>query len=242
MNDGSNVNNKKEREHDSLNYKYVIVVIFITILVVMGALGFSFSFFNPNTADGDTVINNIIAIFRHDDDDDDEDDEEKPYVIFNYVEKDFVGNGIRLLNQYPVSDEVGQNFKGADYVFEFRLVLNKWAKGTTYNIVAEKLINSDLREDLVKVYLESEGKVIKNVVRPDGSFKTFDELAQFEKHNINKNESLLYKGTITHEEARRGYKDFVFKMWISDDQKMNVSDFERTFIARINVYAEVDWR
>ena len=201
----------------------------------MGAFGISISVMNSIKIPGkDNIINNIIAIDK-DDGKDDDDDKDDSKLIFSYYEKPGVGNGIRLYNQFPTKDEIGKAFKGDNYVFEFRLILNEKATGVRYNIVAEKLPNSNLREELTKIYLESEGKVLSSVVRQDNKIKTFDEFSSYNKNNLR--EKLIYSSVITNEEARRGYKDFVFKMWVSDDAGFTTDDNAKTFMTRINVYA-----
>ena len=240
MKDSRKTDETKEQEEkrSKLSYKQLILIIFITTITVMFAMGFSFSIFDatlePNQ---DNIINNIIAILRGDDDDD-KPNEPSNDIIFSYYEKPFVGNGIRLYNQFPIKDEVGKAFKGDNYVFEFRLVLNENAVGVKYDLVAEKLTTSTLREELTKIYMESEGRDLPTVIESDGSVKTFNEYSRYSRKNPN--EILVYSGVITKEEARRGYKDFVFKMWVSDEIGFNQEDSAKTFITRINVYANKD--
>lgn len=236
MKDSRKTDETKEQEEkrSKLSYKQLILIIFITTITVMFAMGFSFSIFDatlePNQ---DNIINNIIAILRGDDDDD---KPNKPSndIIFSYYEKPFVGNGIRLYNQFPTRDEIGKAFEGENHVFEFRLILNKNAAGVRYDITAERLINSDLRNEAVKIYLENDGKVVDSVVRNTGRIKTFNEFKVYNKAKVN--ERVIYSSVITKAEAKRGYKDFVFKMWVSEDIMMTPDDNNRTFICRISVH------
>jgi len=220
-----------------LSYKQLILIIFITTFVVMGVIGFSFSVLDVDHGPfQDNIINNIIAILRDDDkDDDDDDDDDEGSLIFTYYEKPGVGNGIKLINQFPVSDEIGKAFQGDNYVFDFSLLLNERAEGIKYHIVAEKLVNSDLRPDAVKIYLDSEGKILNSVIRDTGRLKTFNEFASYNDKRTS--EKVIYTGVISKQEARRGYKNFTLKMWVSEDIKMTSSDFNKSFIVRINVYA-----
>lgn len=241
-----NDRNKGKKEKGS--NKKLILVLLIFVITFLG-FGVSISVMNGIKRPAkDNVINNIIAIDREDDpgDDDDGKDDNKDdeggetgsKIIFSYYENPGVGNGIDLYNQFPVSDEVGKAFKGDNYVFEFKLILNKRSVGIKYNIVAERLEKSTLRNELVKIYLESDNKPLSSVFRNNGSVKTFNEFSDYEK--ANQKEKVIYTGVITKEEARRGYKNFVFKMWISDGVTMTSDDFQKTFKSRINVYANGD--
>lgn len=237
MEDRNEIEEKKER----FGNKKLLLILFIFI-ITFGAFGISISVMNSIKIPGkDNIINNIIAIDKGDkpgneDNDDDKDSSSK--LVFSYYEKPGVGNGIKLYNQFPTKDEIGKAFEGDNYVFEFRLILNENAAGVKYNLVAEKTNTSTLRENLVKTYLESEGKALSSVIRDNGSIKTFNEYSNYTKKNSN--QKLIYTGVITKAEALRGYKDFVFKMWISDDAGFNIDDNAKTFVTKINVYANKD--
>lgn len=224
----SNKNDNKHKKRGMSDKTIVLLVLLITLFGML-AFGLSVSVFNGSLPTKDNAINHIIAGKHHDD--------EEGKLVFSYYDKPGIGNGIWLENQFPTSDAVGKAFKGDKRVFEFKLLLNEKAAGIRYTIVAEKLVNSDLRNDLVKLYLESGGKAISNVVREDGSVKNFTEYADYRKKTTQK---VLYTGTITRAEASRGYKDFTFKMWLSDELPMLEDDYGRTFLTRINVYASGD--
>jgi len=221
------VNDDKHKKHGMSDKTIVFLVLLITLLG-MFAFGLSVSVFNGSLPTKDNAINHIIAGKHHDD---------EGKIVFSYYEKPGIGNGIWLKNQFPTPDAVGKAFKGDKYIFEFKLLLNEKSAGVRYTIVAEKLVNSDLRNDLVKLYLESGGKPVSTVVRGDGSIKNFTEYANYRKKATQK---VLYTGTITRAEALRGYKEFTFKMWLSDELTMQQDDYGRTFLTRINVYANGD--
>ena len=104
-----------------------------------------------------------------------------------------------------------------------------------YNITLEKLKESDLANDWVKVYLVNEGVDIPNCIRETGRIKTFNE---YSLYNGNSDEIILYSGMVTPEDAKRGYKDYTLRMWISEDVKVvNQNYEERSIVARVNVYA-----
>lgn len=232
-----NKDNKEKEKTAKLNYKQYIIIILLTTFGIMFSLGFSFSIFDINAnPEKDSFINNILAAIKRDDDDDDDDDD-KPNnkLIFSYYEKPGVGNGIKLYNQFPIRDEIGREFQGDNYVFDFVLLLGEDSKGITYDIVAERSINSNLRNEAVKIYLESDGEVVGSVIRDTGRIKTFNEFPNYSSRNLN--ERKIYSGKVSKAEAKRGYKSFTFKMWISEDLKMTQEDLNKTFISYINVYA-----
>lgn len=220
--DNENID-KENKKTEKLSYKQYIIIILLTTFGLMIALGFSFSIFDGGMHhSGNKLINNIIATLKG---------EEK--LIFSYYEKPGVGNGIKLYNQFPIKDEIGRNFEGENYVFEFRLLLGEKAVGINYDIVAERSKKSDLRSDAVKIYLENEGRALKSVVRDNGRIKTFNEFPNYGSTN----QKRIYSGTVTQAEAERGYIDFTFKMWVSEDLVMTQDDFQKTFISYINIYA-----
>lgn len=227
-----NVQEEKNREERKSRFsnKKLLLVFLIFIITFLG-FGISISVINSITIPGkDNVVNTIIAI------DKDGGKEHEGKLVFSYYEKPGVGNGIKLYNQFPTSDEVGKAFKGDNYVFEFKLILNEKAAGIRYNIVAEKMPESDLRDELMKIYLESDGKAVPSVIRTDNSIKTFNEFSSYKKDHM----KVIYSSVVTREEARRGYKNFVFKMWLSEGVQLNQDDFLKTFVTRINVYASGD--
>ena len=155
-------------------------------------------------------------------------------VIFEYEYED--GNYIYLDNQFPTSDSDGKNFIGDKYTQDFKLRFNELALGVRYTITAERLNESDLDNTWVKTYLTSDGVGIDNCFRKDGKVKTMDE---YDNYKNNPNEKVLYQGRVTFNEARRGYKNFTFRMWISDDVKVVNEEYpSKTIKVKINVYAQ----
>ena len=100
----------------------------------------------------------------------------------------------------------------------------------------EKLDGSDLEEDWTKAFLERDGGDVSNCIRPNGRIKTFNEYANYQN---NPKEKILYEGVVTSAMATRGYEDYTFRMWISEDVKLYNEDYlSKTFKTRINVYAQ----
>ena len=170
-------------------------------------------------------INNIKSI----------DEEKLDDAEFIYTFDRTYGNYIYLENQFPITDEVGRSLEGAYKTFDFKLKFNDSAVGVKYEIILEKLPESDLENNWVKVYLESEGKGVDNTFRTNGRIKTFNE---YKNYNKKDNEVVLYSGTVTAKEAERGYKNFRLRMWISEDVKVVNQNYEsKTIVARVNVHA-----
>lgn len=142
---------------------------------------------------------------------------------------------ISLDNAFPTLDEVGKNLQG-DKVQYFKLRFNKNALGVKYTITVEKDINSSLEDRYVKLYLVSNNK-IDNCYRDNNRIKTFNE---YNKYYEKENERVLYENIITMDDISIGYKEFVFKMWLSEDLQLDNSDYlseAKTYGLRVNVYA-----
>lgn len=156
-------------------------------------------------------------------------------IIFTYDYEE--GNYIYLINQFPIKDEVGKSLQGDKHTNDFKLRMNERATGVKYTITIEKLDGSDLDERWAKIFLVNDGVDVANCYRSTNRVKTFNE---YQTYNGNEKERILYEGVVSSAEALRGYKDFTLRMWISEDLKLNNSNYlseTKTFKARINVYA-----
>lgn len=155
-------------------------------------------------------------------------------IAYIYTEDKTYGNYIYLINQFPISDEIGKSLEGQFKTFDFKIEFNPKAVGVNYEITLEKMPGTDLYNDWVKVYLSSEGKGI-NCYRNTGRIKTYNEYA---KYNGQDKEVTLFKGKVTSADVKKGYRDYRLRMWISEDVKVFNEDYEnRSFIARVNVHA-----
>ncbi len=183
-------------------------------------------------------MNNIFAVPEKKDDDNKKDDNEnntKEDFSYEFTEDSSIGDYIYMINQFPMKDEVGRKLEGKYKTYNFSLKFNSASAGTQYTITLEKMPESNLFSNWVKVYLENEGVEVANCIRNTGRVKTFNE---FSKYNDKEEEIVLYKGTITSEEAQRGYKNYTLRMWVSEDVNVVNEDYEeRSIVARVNVYA-----
>ena len=165
-------------------------------------------------------------------------------IVEEVVEDDIIfvyeydnDNYIYLINQFPTKDEVGKNLQGEKRTHDFKLKFNEKAAGVKYTITVEKLDGSDLDEKWAKQFLVNDGSDVLNCYRDNNRVKTFDE---YKMYNNNPKERVLYEGVVSSSEATRGYKNFTFRMWVSEDLQLVNSDYlseTKTFKARINVYA-----
>ena len=218
MDDKKKKNNKNKRNR--LLYSLVMITIIIIFLVIF----LSGSFLKKQIFI-DVIpkqpMNNIRGI------------DQEP-IAYIYTEDKTYGNYIYLINQFPISDEIGKSLEGQFKTFDFKIEFHEKSIGVNYEITLEKLPGTDLYEDWVKIYLSSEGKGI-NCYRNTGRIKTYNEYTKYNKKN---NEIVLFKGKVTSDDIKKGYRDYRFRMWVSEDVKVVNKDYEsRTFIARVNVHA-----
>ena len=161
-------------------------------------------------------------------------------VEYTFTEDKNEGNYIYLMDQFPTKDEVGKKLQGKYKAFDFKINFKNNSVGVKYQITLEKLDESNLQEDWVKVYLEKEGSAVSNCVRKSGRIKTYNEYEKFtqNKENSNAREIVLYSGEVTSEDVNRGYQSYTFRMWISEDVTVTDTDYSaKKFVARVNLYA-----
>ncbi len=222
--------------------KLFAILIFITIVAIYLVISLSGNYLKERLYHDDNIkqpINNIKSIEKIVDETDDGNNnsstEKNAYFEYVFTEDKSLGDYIYLTNQFPTSDEIGKKLEGKYKTYNFKLRFNDASVGVKYNITLEKLKESDLANDWVKVYLVNEGVDIPNCIRETGRIKTFNE---YSLYNGNSDEIILYSGMVTPEDAKRGYKDYTLRMWISEDVKVvNQNYEERSIVARVNVYA-----
>ena len=242
--------NKDTKDRNSLIYLSTIIVVIIVYLVIyLFGMAVRRSIYQDSSSYEHNLpkqpVNNIISVddeCSHDNGNNNQNNngnnnhckKDKDKIVFEYDYNE--GNYIYLINQFPTSDEDGMNFVGDKYTQDFKLKFNENARGVSYTITAEKLEESDLEDDWIKLYLEADGEGIANCFRENGRIKTFNEYLNY---STSDNEKVLYHGVVSAEEARRGHKDFTYRMWISEDVMVNNEEYPiKTIKVKINVYAE----
>lgn len=251
----------KKKKKKNNNSKQVLLIIFIVSIFMIFSVGMSFSaldhyessdtnYYNKRT------INNIIARKKKKDEekpveppiDEPEDppvvepkeEEKKPEpkkekkIIFEFEENVGNGNVIKLYNQLPTADNVGKNFTGENYVFEFKIRVNENALGIKYKILNEKVNNSTLDNKYIKTYLVKNNEAVPSVIRTNGKIKAFNE---FTPVDGNSNKVVLYEDNVRQEDIKKGYISFVYKMWVGDDYPETDDMINKTFYTRISVDA-----
>ncbi len=155
-------------------------------------------------------------------------------VAYVYTEDKSYGNFIYMIDQFPTKDEIGKELEGQYKTFDFKFEFNKKALGVDYVVTLEKMPESDLDETWVKAYLTNEGAPVNNCLRDNGRIKTFNE---YDKYNNISNEVVLFRGKVSESDLKRGYRNFRFRMWVSEDVTVQNENYEsRTFVARVNVH------
>lgn len=154
-------------------------------------------------------------------------------IAYVYTTDLTYGNFIYLTNQFPIKDEVGKKLEGQYKTFDFEIDYNEKAVGVEYTITLEKMNNSDLYENWVKVYLEEENDGLEECFRNNGRVKTFNEYEKYQD-----NEIILYHSTVNENDIKAGHRNFTFRMWVSEDVKVEGYYPSKTFIARVNVHAK----
>ena len=159
--------------------------------------------------------------------------EEDP-TAYVYREDKSYGNYIYLTNQFPISDEIGKSLEGAYKTFDFKFEFNEKTLGVDYVVTLERMKETDLEPSWVKLYLENERVGVKNCFRDTGRIKNYDE---YSKYNKKDDEVILYKSKVTETDIKKGYRSFRFRMWVSEDVKLQNEDYlSKTFVARVNVH------
>lgn len=226
----------KEEKTDKLQYKQLILIILITVIMVLSSLGLSLAIVKMLSTGKNMNFNTIMIPIKPtpgkpgttDDDD----------FIFSYSEKETIGNGIYIENMFPTTDEVGKALVGDYNTFEFSLYFGNKSKNRYYEITAEMTDECTLPGQYAKVYLESDGVALDNVIKPNGKVKVYTE---YENATIDKNnnrEKVIYSDKLSKSEVSKGHKDFTLKMWFSEDAPLNNQTMDKKFVLKINVYAK----
>ena len=217
---------------DKNSYMYIFTIITVVVVyfvIYLFGINIKKNIYLENTGYQNNLptppVNNIFSMHGG---------EGNKVTIFSFEEEH--ENYIDLRNQFPMSDFMGKALEGDKRTYDFKLKLRVGATNTKYKVTAIKSDESDLADDWVKIYLIADGTEVSNCLRDNGKVKTFDE---YPNYLDDSKEKVLYEGVVTHNEVRRGYKNFTFKMWISEDvEVVNDTYLEQYFKAFIKIYAE----
>ncbi len=136
-------------------------------------------------------------------------------------------NGISIVNAVPISDDIGKKLNGKDEYFDFTVgTIIKGTATVLYEISAEKDINSTLKNDEVKLYLEKKvGATYESVIDP----QVFTPLEKKTDWNTPKGNMLLTTGKSSKTENIQ----YRLRMWVKKDTVL--TDKSKTFIVRVQV-------
>lgn len=215
-----------EEDETKRRYPPFILLILITTMGVVGALGFSFS--SVKYLESNETINTIISNIKGNDN--------KDKYIITYVENTGeYESGINLYNQFPTPDSKGKLFTGNNYVYVFSLIVGKKTEGAYYELTAVPDKSNNLKESYAKLYLEKNGRAVEESLRKDNKVKVFTEYSESEYEGTEG--KVIYKGTITKEDIKKGRIDFIMRMWVSEDAVVDSNYNNKKFAVRVNTYA-----
>ena len=216
-------------EENERKYPSFIVLIFLTTFAVIAALGLSFS--TITLLEGNQTINTLISRIKGENYD-------KERYIVTYVENTgpYKDKGIYLINQFPTSDSKGKLFEGENYVFHFSLLLGSKTKDVYYELTAVPNSDNTLNPKYVKLYLEKNGEGVNFSYNPNNKVKVFTD---YKDSDYEETEGkVIYQDYITEADVKNKKIDFVLRMWISEDAKVDEDFMNKTFGVKINTYAK----
>lgn len=187
-------------------------------------------------------------------------------IEFLYTENSTGGHGITLTNALPVEDQVGKNYAGDNYVFDFKVegTNSSSTEAIPYEVTLREISGTDtLDSDIIKVYLtdanESTDPTTGNVTANNVFVQPtiFDNLTNTSVQVGNGIvEKTLYTGAVPVNStgANKYVQNFRLRMWI--DNNADFSGIEttdpttgdvtttypyndKTFTGIVNVYSNV---
>lgn len=216
-------------EENERKYPSFIVLLLLTTFAVIAALGLSFS--TITLLEGNQTINTLISRIKGENDD-------KERYIVTYVENTgpYKDKGIYLINQFPTSDSKGKLFEGENYVFHFSLLLGSKTKDVYYELTAVPNSDNTLNPKYVKLYLEKNGEGVNFSYNPNNKVKVFTD---YKDSDYEETEGkVIYQDFITEADVKNKKIDFVMRMWISEDAKVDEDFMNKTFGVKVNTYAK----
>lgn len=216
-------------EENERKYPSFIVLLLLTTFAVIAALGLSFS--TITLLEGNQTINTLISRIKGENDD-------KERYIVTYVENTgpYKDKGIYLINQFPTSDSKGKLFEGENYVFHFSLLLGSKTKDVYYELTAVPNSDNTLNPKYVKLYLEKNGEGVNFSYNPNNKVKVFTD---YKDSDYEETEGkVIYQDYITEADVKNKKIDFVLRMWISEDAKVDEDFMNKTFGVKVNTYAK----
>lgn len=239
----NNVDNEDEqlfvlmKEADKNRNRYLFVSTLIVVIIVFLVIYLSFKGDYLKSVTHENLVkapptNRIIGARITDEDEINDDDKEnipkekgKTDIIFD--------NYIYLINQFPITDEVGKGLEGEFKMQDIKVEHSSSDIGRKIDVTLEKMPETDLEEDWVKVYLTRNGDDIQNCYRSTNRIKTFNE---YTRTSALEDKVILYSGTITSQDFANQFTNYRLRMWISEDVNLVNQNYDpKTFVARLIV-------
>lgn len=197
-------------KRESNNKLFIIIIcLFIFIIMVIGISVATFTYTKESNNDINTISTGNIYL--------------------NYTEDT---NGINITNAYPMNDELGKILTDENQYFDFTVEASITGDVITkYEIYAEKLNNSTLNNDEVRLYLE---KMVNNNYEEVMSPKNFTPLTESTELGTMAGSMLLDSGTLNKSDIIR----YRLRMWV--DESTVVGDLEKTFGVTVSIKAKID--
>lgn len=172
-------------------------------------------------------------------------------IMFLYDELNQEGNGISITNAFPMTDGNGKMQTGSNNVFNFKIQATTTGnQSLPYEITARKGIDSTAPEAAIKLYLAE----VSSGVETASSYTMNNEVVRKYSELIPTTvdvgndivEKIIYQGSVPANSTNYE-KNFVLKMWISDDVDFSPTQDEegndiypmnnKTFKVTVNVYS-----
>lgn len=152
-----------------------------------------------------------------------------------FTESTGTGMGINISDAYPVSDSIGKNYLNSDQIFDFTITGENTSNNEIpFEITLEKLENSDLDNNAVKVYLTDiteENQEIE-IDEPMLYSDLYDSVFK-----INNDEKVIYQDKVESNETYN--KKFRLRMWLSDSIDFEHGNYDnKTFETIINIHSD----
>lgn len=142
-------------------------------------------------------------------------------ITFYYDELAAEGNGIKITDALPMSDEDGMALTGANNVFNFKVTSTVSGDATIpYEVTARKKDGSTLGEDQIKLYLTATGSETgtNHTVDTDGSVKLYSELTQTTVTVPDGTvEKTIFNGTVPAKTTDYA-ENFTLRMWVNGEE------------------------
>ena len=229
------INYIEEEEEPKKNHREIYLFLFLLVLLVSGLSTLSFAFYRQYLGDGSgdgfgggshNADNSIIT----------------GDVLFSYSDTGSTtlpdgtvapANGIYITNAMPMADELGKVMMGNRTYFDFNVVGNaRDNQAFVYQVILEKLENSTLEDESVKVYVttrEGNNEVAVPETIGRGGVKLYNQFDDYKGDDFSG--KLLFERTIDTKNYNESYR---LRLWVGIDAR----DYQnKQFSAKVNLRA-----